>query len=84
MGPLADPPGERATALRAGEADPGWFDPGIHGPAQVAVFEEAVREAVRLYERLHFSLDELAYLYPDDPIFEATDLLALVEFLYSQ
>ena len=33
-------------------------------------YEEAVHETVRLFSRIGFSLDELSYQYPDDPVFE--------------
>ena len=46
----------------------------LRSPAEtVAAFkgyEEAVRETLRLVGRLDFSLDELAYQYPDAPVFE--------------
>ncbi|MGI9351359.1 MAG: error-prone DNA polymerase [Rhizobiaceae bacterium] len=33
-------------------------------------FEEAVRQTHELFVRIRFSLDELRYQYPDDPVFE--------------
>ncbi|MEM7214174.1 MAG: error-prone DNA polymerase [Pseudomonadota bacterium] len=36
-------------------------------------YEEAVSRTIELYSRLDFSLDELRYQYPDDPVFDALD-----------
>ncbi|MER0236710.1 error-prone DNA polymerase [Fulvimarina sp. MAC8] len=46
----------------------------LRSPAETVVafkgYEEAIRETLRLVSKLVFSLDELAYQYPDAPVFE--------------
>lgn len=68
---------EHTTLREAGSLLEPNAERHLRSPQETALlfrdYSQAVLESVRLWDRLNFSLDELRYQYPDDPVFEELD-----------